>query len=342
MKQTGFLKVFLLSLSVFVLVLVGCGSSSGNKNDDANESKGTVLLDSPLVGVTYVCEEPKDPGVVKKTDSEGRFECDKAPVTFKIGGLVLGSIDNLDKDFVIPQDILGLKRSNFTDPKLIALLRLLQSMDDDGNISETITITEEMSHKFDAVDEEFNADHLDVYAGKAGIDVLVTEEEARGHLILSIKNTLSTMPRSHDLDGKTLYMTGCTYSVSDRGVEYDAIGGIRVGPNMQGSETIVILKFENGFVVQMSVVGSPEDVGNNLDGAPGMYYQIGAGGFNIGPISDGGYSLLKVSKNYYLDISANDRSETLEVVSFFDTPDEARAYIQKVYSKVERTCEVTR
>jgi len=103
------------------------------------------LVDSPIEGVDYDCIEEGN----GTTDKDGKFECNKLPVTFKIGGLELGSVSSLSDDSkVYPQDLVGVSRENFTDNRLILLTRFLQSLDDDGIISERITIEKEIGEKF--------------------------------------------------------------------------------------------------------------------------------------------------------------------------------------------------
>ncbi len=47
------------------------------------------------------------------------FECIDAPITFKIGGLTLGTIYKFPDDGEVHlQDLLGLDRDNFSDEKL--------------------------------------------------------------------------------------------------------------------------------------------------------------------------------------------------------------------------------
>ena len=96
------------------------------------------LIDSPIVGVTYICGDIK--GV---TDSDGMFECKETPITFKIGNLTLGVLTEFTADGkVYPQDLLGINRKSFSNDRLKLLTRFLQSIDDDGIIDKSITIDE--------------------------------------------------------------------------------------------------------------------------------------------------------------------------------------------------------
>ena len=110
------------------------------------------LIDSPIKGVTYICAE----GMKGITDSNGTFECEKAPIVFKIGGLKIGTLTEFRADNkVYPQDLLGLDRDNYTNFKLKLLARLLQSLDDDGDIDDRITITQSLRDDIDTI-HDFN------------------------------------------------------------------------------------------------------------------------------------------------------------------------------------------
>ena len=108
------------------------------------------LIDSPIYGANYVCAD----GSGGLTDANGTFECTQAPVTFKVGGLTLGVLEKFTADGqVYLQDLLGLKRSTYSDGSLKLLARLIQSLDDDKKIKDKITITQAVR---DALSEEQN------------------------------------------------------------------------------------------------------------------------------------------------------------------------------------------
>jgi len=337
MSRFGLVKWLMVGV-VAVMIITACGGEPGaQENNESQAKKGAILLDSPLVGVTYECTEPH---VTKKTDAEGRFECDEAPVTFRIGGLVLGRINDLNSSIVFPQDILGLRRDDIDHPKLIALLRLLQSIDDDGDINTTIIITAEMSAKFETVNEKFDADHLNDYADIAGPVVLVTEAEAKAHFVQAMKNAILSLPGGHSLDGKTIYMTECRYYRSSLGVDDDGIYGIQEGDIGGGVETIFTLKFENGFWVAMGGVGSPMV---DFGGGDLPKYRMDSSGFWIYHARarpEDNYSLIRLYGNYFADLGGMGSDEPWKIISIFDTADAARAYIRKVYTKEQRSCMV--
>ena len=361
MKRTPWITGLIVGAIAIAVGACG-GTSTTNNTTEANATH--VLLDSPIAGVTYTCKKPTGE---QKTNEKGEFTCDEAPVTFKIGGLVLGTIDDMSRGVIFPQDLLGLPRNNFTDKKLIALLRLLQSLDDDGNISVSINITAETSAKFDTTNETFDDEHLDQYALTAGEGgnpiVLVSTEEAKKHLWKSMKNVMNYMYREysniygkeiyggHVFDGKTLYVTRCDYRLSaDGDKDHDYVGGIKEGKSpYSGFETIATWKFQNGYWVGYGAVGSNGLIQDWGEGA--MRYGKNNIGYFTTVITDDKENIAVVyhwmDDNYYWRIDNDDYDasdfeayDESDIYAFFDTAEEARAYIKKVLSHEQRTCMV--
>ena len=135
-----FQYVFLVIFTVLVL------SSCSGGGDDAGSSGTPVgsggiegtLLDAKILGVTYTCD-----GMTHITDTEGKFLCQSYPIVFSIGPIEIGQITELGVDlFVLPQDLLGIARSNLDDATLLNLLIFLQSLDEDGDLSNGIEISQ--------------------------------------------------------------------------------------------------------------------------------------------------------------------------------------------------------
>ena len=205
-KVTRYISIVALLLAI----LTGCGEGNGKKatpsveqssepsttansveqNRDSDTEESTIesnvtktkgyLIDSPIEGAEYFCAD----GGKGFTDSNGTFECEEAPVVFKIGGLTIGTLTEFTADGkVYPQDLLGLDRTNYTDIKLKLLARLLQSIDDDGDIKDKITITPNIRADIDTVYDFENMSLGDVRSlllelGKK----LVSEDSAMNHL----------------------------------------------------------------------------------------------------------------------------------------------------------------
>lgn len=158
-------------------LLLGITACGGGGSDDSTSNKTAGhFIDSPVEGLNYECDTVK--GV---TDSNGTFFCEKAPITFKLGEMTLGTLNAFTKDTkVYPQDLLELPRDNFTDEKLIKLIRLLQSIDDDGDITESINITSDISKKYSS-NLNFETAILEVLTAPANGD-LIDAEDAIAHL----------------------------------------------------------------------------------------------------------------------------------------------------------------
>ncbi|SFV55356.1 hypothetical protein MNB_SV-12-1447 [hydrothermal vent metagenome] len=168
--------ISLTSFSLSIVVasfIIACGGGGGGSSDKkSSDDNGNVtlikgyLLDSPVEGVSYSCGN-----ITGITTSTGEFSCEVAPVKFNIGTLELGIIGIFTSDGkVYPQDLVGVDRDNFADAKVIKLTRLLQSLDDDEDIDEKITISTETSAKFDTDVSSLDLDALVVMGDKTLVD----------------------------------------------------------------------------------------------------------------------------------------------------------------------------
>jgi len=179
---------------VLLFVFTACGSSSSKKVDDnltmeqnataeqnITEEIDTIvipktkgyLIDAPIEGATYVCAS----GEIGLTNEEGMFECEEAPVSFFIGKLKLGNISHFTEDGkVYPQDLLGLERDNFSNAKLKLMARLMQSVDNDGNIDKAITIEQSVRDAFNDVTNFTDLSENDVKTLLSKINKPLTNE----------------------------------------------------------------------------------------------------------------------------------------------------------------------
>ena len=185
-KLYSYVFLFLISLLIFT----GCGSSNGDDKNSSSlratpspqvtvvpsptvqpspspkadervpKTKG-YFINSPIEGADYVCAD----GSNGLTDAKGMFECEKAPVTFKVGQLTFGTLKKFTADGKIYlQDLLSLKRGTYSNEKLKLLAQLIQSLDDDGLIEDKITITKEVR---DALTKEQNFKDMTEYDVRA-------------------------------------------------------------------------------------------------------------------------------------------------------------------------------
>ena len=116
------------------LLLSACGGDSSKTSSVTADVHGK-LVDAPVAGADYHC------GTIQgKTEADGSFECHTYPVTFSVGGVVLGTIYSVPADgYVTPQDLLGVPRDTY-NTQVENMGIFLQSLDDDGDIHAAITI----------------------------------------------------------------------------------------------------------------------------------------------------------------------------------------------------------
>lgn len=124
----------------FAALVAACGGggsggdgSSGGGGSGSGETRG-VLLDSPVANVGYRTETKE--GV---TDAEGRFDYEPGEtVTFFIGDLEFPPIDTAS--IVTPLDFAG--TDDPLNDSVVNMIRLLQTLDKDGDPSNGIEITD--------------------------------------------------------------------------------------------------------------------------------------------------------------------------------------------------------
>jgi len=237
---------------VLAAMLVGCSSGDDATTNDTNpgtsaQQRVGYLIDSPIQGVTYRCD-----GTTGVTSASGSFSCSVPPVSFSLGELTLGSISSFTSDNrVFPQDLLGLPRSDNSSTRLVELTRLIQSLDDDGNISETINILPSISALFDAT---ANGASLEELANMAGV-TLVSAIEAMEHLQQQTGTNLGGG------DNATLAVIPASV-VGSYVLEYSEIvsGSLIV----DGSTTTIIVQADNALKVNADLtLYNPVFVGQN-------------------------------------------------------------------------------
>ncbi len=107
------------------------------------EDQKAKVIDSEVEGLEYQCA-----GLFDYTTKDGELSCRHMPLGFKIGEIRLGKIYTIPEDgIILPQDIVGAKRSDINNPNVVKLSVLLQSLDADKNPENGITITKEVRDK---------------------------------------------------------------------------------------------------------------------------------------------------------------------------------------------------
>ena len=165
------------------LLLIGCGSSDSTETISSTTG---YLVDAAVQNMDYDCITDND--MNKTTALDGAFTCQNMnQVRFRIGAMVIGEIHNLPQDhYVFPQDILGVPRDNVTDDNVTAMAQLLQSLDEDDNLTNGIQIPENVKPLFET--EYFHKENLTQYLSQASVSHIRTQTEAQEHLRETIRN----------------------------------------------------------------------------------------------------------------------------------------------------------
>ena len=139
--------------SIAISMMIGCGDNSSSSAAVSSSSStpttsSATISDSKIAGLDYITNSGKS----SVTDSNGRFTFDSndSNITFKLGELTIGSFNlhNLKSDkLVLIGELFGLDRNNTTDTRLLKVIRLLQSFDDDNNPDDGIQISDTVKDK---------------------------------------------------------------------------------------------------------------------------------------------------------------------------------------------------
>lgn len=140
--------LFIALISIF---LTSCGSGGGSSNDSVTSTspvKYAFFVDSAIEGISYTCNDIRG-----LTEESGKFYYkDSCDIVFKIGDFVIGEINakSINKDkYVLAAEILKIKRENTRHKKVIELIQLLQSLDEDNNPNNNILITSNTRNAFE-------------------------------------------------------------------------------------------------------------------------------------------------------------------------------------------------
>jgi len=131
----------LLASVTIGMTLVGCGSGGENGSSEPAPIQSATLNDSQIAGVDYNCS-----GVTQGTTDENgtfRYSTDCSVVNFSIGSVSLGAIrtNNIgNASAIYLGDLLGLDRNDTSNPTLVKMLQLVQSLDSDNNPNNGISI----------------------------------------------------------------------------------------------------------------------------------------------------------------------------------------------------------
>ncbi|MCG8392287.1 MAG: hypothetical protein MI745_04310 [Pseudomonadales bacterium] len=176
------LKISSLALAVALTACGDGGSSSGGSSaptGPSTKSETGVFTDSAVAGINY---QTNPGGLSGKTNALGEYNyVEGDTVIFSIGDTELPAVTATGR--VTPADM---AEGNNADV-VTNVLRLLQTLDDDGNPDNGITISQQTLDDFVGKDVEVNqpAAAFETEAEAAIGETLVTEEEAEAHFAAS-------------------------------------------------------------------------------------------------------------------------------------------------------------
>ncbi len=180
-------KLLVSSSLIAMLGLSACGGGGGDASTPSSQTgvKTGVFLDSAVEGLNYSCLSS---GLHGKTNANGEYNYKDGDVcTFSIGGMELGTAKA--KGIMTPLDIIQFY--NGEENKFRNVLRLLQTLDQDGNASNGIVLPNvdgNITGGFNVVESSFASafqDFLDANEINASI---VSSADATQHFQQTLSN----------------------------------------------------------------------------------------------------------------------------------------------------------
>ena len=181
-RRVSHLKTGILLMCTLALAACGGGGGGGGGSPPATETVSTgVFIDSAVEGLHY--QTATQSGT---TNNLGEYDyLPGETVTFSIGGIVLGS--TLAAPIVTPLSLVA-GATSVTDPQVTNIVRLLLSLDSDGNPANGITITGDVTTAASDLEVDFGVADLSADEGITSLlsnlpaITLVNESTAQSHL----------------------------------------------------------------------------------------------------------------------------------------------------------------
>ena len=167
------MKLVIVFFSSCMLLLTSCGGGDGG-TAETPALTGT-FVDSPVINIGYrTATQSGD------TNSRGEFKyLAGETITFFIGDLEFPPV--LAAELVTPLDIA--ETDDVAHPMVINIIRLLQSLDKDGNPSNGITITQTAKDNAVALDFDLS---VSGFAAMSGLSVILAnggQDQVRSELV---------------------------------------------------------------------------------------------------------------------------------------------------------------
>jgi hypothetical protein len=158
----------ILFLATLILLITGCGEGSSSSSDTSTlPSTQNALPKEALTSTSYQelfsmpTQQPDKTALVldaygiqglriscSTTDTttlqNGLFTCKEVPLSIYLGTFKIGTIQKIPQDkFIYTQDILHLPRAATMHPDVTKLSMIVQSLDEDGDLTDGISISKE-------------------------------------------------------------------------------------------------------------------------------------------------------------------------------------------------------
>lgn len=214
-----------LFFCLFLLSACGGGGGAGGKVESSEERRSSgIFVDSVVEGLSYTSVSFSG-----LTDANGVFRyVEGETITFSIGGIILGSVQG-DRT-ITPLDLVP-SAADLSDAQVLNIARLLQTLDDNGDPDDGITITAAVraaaAHytiDFSLSLDDFanHSDHVSTLAEltaltSAGPRNLVSVSDARLHLqdtLFDLSNNQPTIG-TLSLSGPDVEFVGTRLSAQD-------------------------------------------------------------------------------------------------------------------------------
>ena len=213
------------------------GPSADEPSDPAAPSTALegVFLDNPVGGIEY--ETPTHSGI---TDAEGHYEYEPGEtVTFFLGDIVLGSV--LAGPVLTPLELVPGATSP-ADTEVLNLLIFLQTLDDDGDPSNGITITQSTRDAAVGNSIDFTADPTTWNLTGLTENLLVSAADALANFVLTLQGETTLVAFVFPPQGAT----GVLDTLLCKSVNVSVTFTVDVDPETIGAETVLIFQLESG------------------------------------------------------------------------------------------------
>jgi hypothetical protein len=162
------MKISALSAIIFLLVLTGCGGGGGGSTEVqvGGDTATGVFLDSAVEGLAYASGNTSG-----LTNASGQFAYEVGrTVRFTVGDIVIG--ETIGKRLITPVDLVA--GGDADHPTVLNIARFLQTIDDDGNTSNGIRITEQVRALAQGRSVNF-AQSVSDFSNDGNVQVIVSE-----------------------------------------------------------------------------------------------------------------------------------------------------------------------